>query len=214
MFGNFISSEIIDYCDRMSHAENTLLSELKKETYAKTEFPQMLVGQVEGRLLKMLVQLVGARYALEVGTFTGYSALSIAEGLPEDGRLITCDINEKSTAIARKYFARSPHGHKITLKMGYALDTIKGLPDGIDFAFIDADKENYKNYYEAILPKLRRGGIIVIDNCLWSGQVLHPSPSDLETYTIAQTNELASRDERVENVLLSIRDGVNIIRKI
>lgn len=214
MFGNHISPEISDYCDRMSHHEPSLLSELKKETYAKTEIPHMLVGQVEGRLLKMLVQLIGARYALEIGTFTGYSALSIAEGLPEDGRLITCDINENSTAIARKYFAQSPHSHKITLKMGYALDTIANLPDGIDFVFIDADKENYKNYYDAVLPKLRRGGLIVIDNCLWSGAVLHPSTKDPETLAIVQTNELASRDERVENVLLSVRDGINIIRKL
>lgn len=214
MYGDHISPEIVDYCERMTHPEPALLLELKKETYEKTNVPQMLSGHVEGRLLKMLTQLTNARFVVEMGTFTGYSALSIAEGLPPDGRLITCDVDENCAAIARKYFELSPHGHKITLKLGNAIDTIASINQSIDLAFIDADKENHKRYYEALLPKLKKGGLIVIDNCLWSGKVLRPSHNDVRTLAIAQTNELASRDERVENVLLSVRDGINVIRKL
>ena len=214
MLDDYISPLISNYCDRFTHAEPALLAELKKETHAKTRHPQMLSGHVEGRLLKMLVQMSQARQALEIGTFTGYSALSIAEGLPHDGTLISCDIDEESTKIARAYFSRSPYGHKITLKMGPALDTIKTLNHTLDFVFIDADKENYKNYCEAVLPKVRSGGIIVFDNSLWNGLVLNPPPNDLETLAIVQVNELLARDERVENVLLSVRDGVNLVRKL
>ena len=213
MLDNYISPDLQDYCYRMSSPEETLLTELQKETYAKTTMPQMLCGRIEGRILKFLVQSLGARYALEIGTFTGYSALSIAEGLASDGRLITCDINKETLAIAESFFRRSPHGHKIRIEHGPALATIGKIPDGLDFVFIDADKQNYKNYYEAVLPKLRSGGMIVIDNALWGGSVLAPQPNDMEAYTIHGTNELISRDERVENVLLSVRDGINIVRK-
>lgn len=214
MYGNLIAEEITQYCDQMTRGEAPLLKELREDTRIKTTSPQMLSGHVEGRFLKMLVQLIGARTALEIGTFTGYSALSIAEGLPEDGQLLTCDVDPKTTAIAQSYFSKSPHGHKITVKLGPALQTIESLKKTIDFVFIDADKANYKRYYEAVLPKLRRGGLIVIDNCFWSGRVLNPLIHDKETRAIAETNELISRDERVENVLLSMRDGVNVIRKI
>ncbi len=214
MYGNFISKELTDYCDKMTHTESSLLHQLREETHKRTKSPTMLSGHVEGRMLKMLVQLIGARFALEIGTFTGYSALSIAEGLPDDGHLFTCDIDEECTAIAQKYFAKSPHGSKITLKMGPAIETIYSLHKTVDFVFIDADKENYKHYYEAVLPKVRRGGVIVIDNCFWSGKVLNPYLHDKETMAIAETNELVSRDERVENVLLSVRDGLNVIRKL
>ncbi len=214
MLDRYISPLISDYCERNTHADPALLQELKRETHAHVRMPQMLCGRVEGRLLKFLVQLIQARHVLEIGTFTGYSALSIAEGLPEDGRLISCDVDEVCTKVARSYFARSPHGHKITLKMGPALETIATLQQQFDFVFIDADKENYKNYYEAVLPKVRRGGLIVFDNMLWSGKVLNPAPNDRETQVIAQVNELLTRDERVENVLLSVRDGMNLVRKL
>lgn len=214
MLEQYISPLINDYCDRLTHEPPRLLHELKEETYAHTSKPRMFSGHVEGRLLKMLVQLLQARCVLEIGTFTGGSALSMAEGLPEDGKLITCDVDKKNTQIALKYFARSPHGHKITLKLGDALKTIKNLDMIFDLVFIDADKENYKNYYEACLPRLRRGGLIVFDNSLWGGLVLNPPPGDLESQTIAQVNELVARDERVENVLLSVRDGMNIVRKL
>jgi caffeoyl-CoA O-methyltransferase len=173
----------------------------------------MLCGKIEGRLLKMLVQLTQARSALEIGTFTGYSALSIAEGLPSDGQLTTCDIDEECASMARAYFAKSPHGHKIKLKMGNALDTIRTLETTLDFVFIDADKENYVNYSHAVLPKVRSGGLIVFDNSLWSGLVLDPPKGDKESQAIAEVNNLVALDERVESVLLCVRDGINLVRK-
>lgn len=214
MLDEFISPLISDYCDRLTHAEPKLLADLKEETCANVSHSQMLSGRVEGRLLKMLVQLVGVRHALEIGTYTGYSALSIAEGLTHDGHLITCDINEDYARIARSYFAKSPVGHKITLKMGNALDTIQTLNHELDFVFVDADKEHYKDYYEAVLPRVRSGGLIVFDNSLWSGRVLSPRANDPETRAIAEVNELVAQDKRVENVLLSVRDGINLVRKI
>lgn len=213
MVEGFVETNINDYCDRMTRAPSPLLDELERETFSKTSAPQMLCGTIEGRFLKLLVQLTGARTVLEIGTFTGYSALSMAEGLPDSGQIITCDIDEACTKIARSYFARSPHGHKIKLKMGNALDTIKTIQNTLDLVFIDADKENYENYYEAVLPKLRSGGLIVFDNSLWGGLVLDPPSGDLEAQTIAGVNAQVASDNRVENVLLPVRDGMNLVRK-
>jgi predicted O-methyltransferase YrrM len=173
--------------------------------------PQMQVDLIEGRFLKMLVRLTGARVVLELGMFTGYSALMMAEGLPEGGRLITCEIDPKAEAIARRYFAESPHGNKITIRMGPALETIKTLTDPLDLVFIDADKSNYANYYEACLPLLRSGGLIVADNVLWSGKVLHPD--DANDHAIVAFNRLVQSDRRVENVCLTVRDGMMLAWK-
>lgn len=214
MHTQLLAPEITNYCEKMTHSDPELLKKLQQETNEKTDMPQMLSGHIEGRLLKMLVQQTQAKHAIEIGTFTGYSALCIAEGLTENGKLITCDINEDYTSIAKKYFAQSPYGEKIQLRLGDALQTLSKISHEIDFAFIDADKERYKDYYEAILPKLRRGGLIVVDNCLWDGKVLHPDKEDKSTLAIAALNEFVARDERVENVLLSVRDGINVIRKI
>lgn len=214
MLQNHMLAGIEDYCRRHIHPESALLRELQAETNAKMAVPQMLSGHLEGRFLKMLVQLSGARRALEIGMFTGYSALCIAEGLPPDGRLITCDVDPECAKIARNFFDRSAYAKKITIKLQDAMKTISELKETLDFVFIDADKENYKNYYEACLPKLRQGGLIVFDNALWGGKVLDPSSSDAESTAIAQTNELVARDERVENVLLTVRDGINLVRKL
>jgi caffeoyl-CoA O-methyltransferase len=159
----------------------------------------------------MLVRLAGARRVLEIGMFTGYSALMMAEGLPDDGRLITCDVDPKAIEMASRYFAESPHGHKIEVRMGPALDTIKSLEGPFDMVFIDADKGNYSNYYDACMPMVRPGGLIAADNVLWSGRVL--APEDDDTRSIVAFNEKVQSDPRVENVCLTVRDGVMLAWK-
>jgi caffeoyl-CoA O-methyltransferase len=162
-------------------------------------------------LLKNLVRLSGAKRVLEIGTFTGYSALAMAEGLPDDGVLVTCDVDPKATAIARSFWDRSPHGRKIALKLAPALDTIATLQDGIDVVFIDADKRNYIRYWDACLPKVRAGGVLLADNVLWSGAVLDPKTDD--DRALAAFNEHVMRDARVELVMLPIRDGITLAVK-
>lgn len=188
-----------------------LLDALREETYAKMSSPQMQVGRIEGSFLKLLVRLSRARRVLEIGMFTGYSGLMIAEGLPDDGELITCDVNPQAEEVARRYFAKSPHGKKIQIRMGPALQTMKTLQGPFDLVFIDADKENYSAYYDAALPLLRAGGLIVADNTLWSGRVLDPQ-SDSDRAIVA-FNEKVARDNRVEKVLLTVRDGMMLALK-
>ena len=173
--------------------------------------PEMQVGLLEGRFLKMLVCLTGAKRVLELGMFTGYSALMMAEGLPEDGRLITCEVDPRAEAIAKKYFAESPHGQKIEVRMGPALETIKTLSGPLDLVFIDADKANYCNYYEACFPLVKPGGLIIGDNVLWSGKVT--DPQDENTRAIVAFNDLIQSDPRVENVCLTVRDGMMLAWK-
>lgn len=208
---DFIDERIDEYAYQHTSEEGELLKRLEKETYEKLEIPQMTTGRVEARFLKILARLVGARRILEIGTFGGYSALSMAEALPEDGNLVTCDMDPEAIAFARKYFSQSPHGKKITLLEGPALDSIKTLTGSFDMAFIDADKENYSNYYEAIFPLIRSGGLIAVDNVLWSGRVL--DPKDDTDKAIHQFNESVTQDQRVESVLLTVRDGLNCIVK-
>lgn len=204
--------EIIEgYAAAHTAAESPLLHELAQETYRSTDCPQMLVGQLEGTLLKLLVKMIKARCVLEIGTFTGYSALAMAEGLPKNGRLITCDIDPVVTEIAQRYWARSPHGKKIELRLGLALDTLKSLKERLDLVFIDADKENYVNYWEVCIPKIRRGGILVADNVLWSGRVL--KPKDETDRAIVRFNEHVKKDKRVDAVMLTVRDGVTVAWK-
>jgi caffeoyl-CoA O-methyltransferase len=173
----------------------------------------MLIGPHEGALLAMLVRLSGARRVLEIGTFTGYSALCMAEALPGNGRLITCEIRPRHAEISQSFFKRSPHGHKIRLRLGPALETLASLSHAtkFDFVFLDADKENYVNYYEAVLPRLRSGGLIVADNVLWSGRVLVPKKKT--DRAVVKFNKHVLRDPRVECVMLPVRDGVSLIRK-
>lgn len=189
-----------------------LFEEIERETREKTQRPGMLTGRVEGTFLRMLVGISGAHRVVDIGTFTGYSALMMAEGLPEDGVLITCEIAEAHAAIARRFFARSPHGRKIRLEIGPALGTLRRIKDGtVDFVFIDADKGSYILYYEESLRILRPGGLIVADNALWGGRVL--SPRDDDERSIASFNRRVREDGRVEKVLLTVRDGVYLIRK-
>jgi len=208
---NIVDEAIESYAYQHATEESDLFRRLREETYAEMESPQMQVGRIEGNFLKMLVRLTGARRILELGMFTGYSALMMADGLPEDGRIITCDVNPKAEAIASRYFSESGNGHKIEIRMGPALDTIRTLEGPLDMVFIDADKKNYSNYYEAVLPLLRTGGLIVADNVLWSGKVL--TPSDEDTQAIVDFNELVQKDPRVENVMLTVRDGMMLIWK-
>jgi len=206
-----VSPEIEDYAVSKSEATSELLEELVQVTHRETMYPVMLCGPLEGRFLKLIVQITGARRILEIGMFTGYSALSMAEGLPDDGELISCDIDKQTIAIARSFFERSPHGKKITIKEGPALETLKTLKGNFDLAFIDADKPNYPNYYEAVLGLLRTGGVILIDNVLFSGKALAPVCDN--SRAIAALNEVIAKDERVDRVMLPIRDGITLIRK-
>ncbi len=206
-----VSESIEEYAKAKSEAEGKLLAELTAETVKDMELPQMLCGPIEGRFLKLMIQAIGAKRVLELGTFTGYSALSMAEGLPADGELITCDIDPKSIAMANRYFARSEHGKKITIKEGPGLKTIEKLTGELDLVFIDADKENYSNYYQAVLPKLKKGGVILVDNVLWSGRVLDPKTETDKA--IVSFNDMVAKDDRVSAVLLPIRDGIFFIRK-
>ncbi len=188
-----------------------LLDELQTETRTRFEYWMMQVGPVEGTFLKMLVQLSRARTVLEIGMFTGYSGLMMAAGLPEDGKLITCDVDEEVEPMAQSFFDRSPHGKKIEIRMGPALETLKSLEGPIDMVFIDADKTGYPEYYERCLELLRPGGLLVADNTLWSGRVLEPAdPSDR---ALARFNTRVTEDDRVEHVLLSVRDGMMLVRK-
>jgi len=208
---DFINEKIEQYAFDYTSEEGELLRRLEKETYEKLEIPQMTTGRIEARLLKLLARLVGAQRILEIGTFAGYSALSMAEALPEDGTLVTCDEDPVAIAFAQKYFSESPHGKKIKQMEGPALKSIKKLTGTFDMAFIDADKINYSNYYEAILPMIRPGGLIAVDNVLWSGRVLNPQ--DESDRAIHQFNEQVVKDQRVESVLLTVRDGLNCIIK-
>ena len=210
---NFINQQIGEYAHDRTTPESKLFQRLRDETYARMSAPGMQVGRIEGQFLKMLVRLTGARRVLEIGMFTGYSALMMAEGLPEDGRLITCDVDPKAEEIASRYFAESPHGRKIEIRMGPALDTIKGLDGPLDMVFIDADKGNYSNYYDACMPLVRPGGLIVADNVLWSGRVLKAEDADEDTRAIVAFNEKVQSDPRVENVCLTVRDGIMLAWK-
>jgi caffeoyl-CoA O-methyltransferase len=207
----FVDIAVEQFARDHTEPETDLYVRLREETYRTMDRPQMQVDAIEGRFLKTLVRLTGARTILEIGMFTGYSALMMAEGFPEDGHLITCEIDPKAEAIARKYFAESPNRNKITIRMGPALETIKTLTGPLDLVFIDADKINYSNYYEACFPLLKPGGLIVADNVLWSGKVLNPQ--DANDHAIVAFNRLVHSDPRVENVCLTVRDGMMLAWK-
>jgi len=201
-----LSEKIEEYSERHTRELSNLHQRLWQETHEKTSSPGMMVGPIEGALLRLLVRLTAAKRVLEIGMFTGYSALAMAAALPEDGQLIICDVNPETSEIARRYFASSPHGHKIEIKLGPAKETLKNLQGPFDLCFIDADKQGYGAYYDACIDLVRRGGLIVLDNMLQSGRVLNPA--DPASRIIAALNDRIQRDERVENVLLPIRDGI------
>ena len=210
---HFISQELEDYIAQNSEKEPELLAALDKETYQKVLLPRMLSGHFQGRVLSMLSKLIRPLNILEIGTYTGYSALSLCEGMQENGVLHTIDIKEELVDFQRKYFDKSPWGNQIVQHLGEAITIIPTLDLKFDLVFIDADKDNYINYFELIVPMMNKGGIILSDNVLWSGKVLEPlNPKDLTTKIILEYNQLLKNDPRVETVLLPIRDGLTVSR--
>ena len=211
---DIINPELPPYLLAHCTPADDVLRDLAAETRAA--FPadaQMQISQDEGALLTMLVRLTGVRRAVEIGVFTGYSAICIARGLPPDGRLLACDIDETFTAVARRYWARAGLDDRIDLRLAPAIETLRALPAGppIDFAFVDADKTGYRAYYDELVPRLRPGGLIVLDNVLRDGNVLRATkPADV---AIREINDHIMADERVESVMLPVRDGVTLVRK-
>jgi caffeoyl-CoA O-methyltransferase len=210
---HFISQELEDYIEQHSEKEPEILAALNKETYQKILLPRMLSGHFQGRVLSMLSKLIRPLNILEIGTFTGYSALCLCEGMQENGMLHTIDVKEELVDFQRKHFDTSPWGNQIIQHLGEALEIIPTLELKFDLIFIDADKENYINYFELIVPKMNKGGIILSDNVLWSGKVLEPlNPKDISTKILLDYNLLLKNDPRVETVLLPIRDGLTVSR--
>ncbi|SDX33657.1 O-methyltransferase [Flavobacterium degerlachei] len=210
---HFISQELEDYIEKHSGKEPELLAALNKETYQKILLPRMLSGHFQGRILSMLSKLIRPVNILEIGTYTGYSALCLCEGMQDNGQLHTIDIKEELVDFQRKHFDKSPWGKQIVQHLGEATDIIPNLDVKFDLVFIDADKENYINYFEMIVPKMNKGGVILSDNVLWSGKVLEPlNPKDISTKVLIDYNKLLINDPRVETVLLPIRDGLTVTR--
>jgi predicted O-methyltransferase YrrM len=213
---NFIPEELDNYIEKHSEDEPELLQQLTRETYQKILQPRMLSGHYQGRVLSMISKLVNPKNILEIGTYTGYSALCLAEGIRADGALHTIDINEELVGFQRKYFDKSDYGPQIFQHLGDALEIIPKLNKTFDLIFIDADKENYSNYFNIIIDKLNSGGIILSDNVLWSGKILETTfkKDDTSTPALIKYNKLLKIDKRIETVVLPIRDGLTISRKI
>ena len=207
----FISEKLDDYVVQHTENEPELLRELSRETFQKMLQPRMLSGHFQGRVLSFLSKLIRPKKILELGTFTGYSALCLAEGLDKDGELHTIDKNEELVGFQRRYFNRSIHGSKIHQHTGCALEIIKKLNYKFDLIFIDADKSNYVNYFNLLADKIKRGGVLISDNVLWSGKVIEPlENSDLSTKVLLEYNKLLKEDPRFETILLPIRDGLTL----
>ena len=213
---HFIPEELDDYVVKHSEDEPELLQELNRETYQKILQPRMLSGHYQGRVLSMISKLINPKNILEIGTYTGYSALCLAEGMQPSGELHTIDINEELVDFQRKYFDKSGYGNQIIQHLGDALELIPNLEKTFDLVFIDADKENYANYFNVIIKRLNKGGVILSDNVLWSGKVLDTTfkKEDTSTPALIKYNALLKHDTRVETVVLPIRDGLTISRKL
>jgi len=210
---DFSPKKIDQYVVEHSEEEPKLLQQLNKETWQKVLVPRMLSGHYQGRLLAMLSKLAQPKSILEIGTYTGYSALCLAEGLDEDGILHTIDHNEELVDFQKKYFDASLFKNQIKQYVGNALDIIPKINESFDLVFIDADKSNYVNYFNLIINKMNKGGVILSDNVLWSGKVVEtPDPKDIDTKALIEYNKLLKNDPRVETVLLPIRDGLTISR--
>ena len=209
---DIVPEPIERYAEEHTTPPEPLLAALAEETRETLESPQMLTGTVEGRLLELLVYASGAKRVLELGTYSGYSALSMAAGLPPGGRIDTCELDGSRAAVARRYIEQSPYADRIQIHLGPALETIGRLEGAFDFVFIDADKPNYVNYYEAVVPRLRTNGLLIVDNVLWSGNVIKPGADDENSKAIKAFNEHVKSDPRVRSVMLTVRDGVTLIR--
>ncbi|MFL5943946.1 MAG: O-methyltransferase [Gaiellaceae bacterium] len=209
-----VEPAVEEYAEAHSSPNGELFERLAAETREKSEAPQMMVGLLEGQFLQTIVRSTRAQRILELGTFTGYSSISMALALPADGRVISCDVNEETTAIARRYAEEAGVADRIDYRLGPALDTIAQLDGDFDLVFIDADKPNYLNYYEATVPKLAAGGLMILDNTLWSGRVADPNEDDENTRAIREVNDRVLEDPRVNNVLLTVRDGMNLVWRV
>ncbi|MFN4233172.1 MAG: O-methyltransferase [Bacteroidia bacterium] len=211
---DFIDKNIEAYALKHTKPESDLLKKINRETHAKIMMPRMLSGHLQGRLLSMFSHMIKPDYILEIGTYTGYSAICLAEGLSENGKIITIDINEEIEKFVRNFFESSEYKNKIDYRIGNALDIIPTINHEFDMVFIDADKENYIAYYDLIFDKVRKGGYIIADNVLWSGKVLLDNAKlDKDTKAIKAFNDKIQDDNRVENILLPVRDGLMICRK-
>jgi len=210
-----LNPDLYQYLLDHGHNQDPVLAELAAETERLGALSLMQIAPEQGTLMALLVRATGARSAIEIGTFTGYSAICIARALPPDGRLLCCDVNEEWTAVARRYWQKAGVADRITLRLGPAIDTIRALPADttFDFAFIDADKVSYRAYYEALLPRLRPNGLILFDNVLWMGQVADPNDTSAETRTMRELNDFIAQDRRVQAVMISVSDGLTIVRK-
>lgn len=211
-------SPIIDprveaYVEAHTTPPSPALAAVAEETRATLSSPQMLTGPVEGRFLELLTLAAGARSVLEIGTFSGYSALSMAAGLSPDGTIVSCEVSEEHAAVARRHIAASPYADQIEVRVGPALETIGELEGPFDLVFIDADKEGYPAYYEACVPKLSERGLMAIDNTLQSGRVVDPAPDDERAVGMARFNAMVLADPRTTSVMLTVRDGVTLVRR-
>ena len=210
---DFLPENIQKYISDISQSESLILKELNRYTNSKVILPRMLSGHVQGRFLSMISKLVNPEIIVEVGTYTGYSCLCLAEGLKKNGKIITIEKDEEFASIAKKFFDRSKYKEKISLLIEDATTAIENISEKIDLAFIDADKVNYTKYYDMLFPKLKNGGLIVADNVLWSGKVTQKVIDD-ETQSIKNFNIKVKNDERVENLIVGIRDGIMVCQKI
>jgi caffeoyl-CoA O-methyltransferase len=210
-----LTPELYSYAVAHGHNGDPLRAELAEETAKLGRISGMQIAPEQGTFMGLLAASIGARSAVEVGTFTGYSALCVARALPADGRLLCCDVNEEWTSIARRYWERAGVANKITLKLAPAAETLAALPASqtFDFGFIDADKSNYQVYYEEILKRLRTNGLILIDNVLWNGAIVDPAKQDADTVALRKLNDYIAQDTRVEAVMLGIADGLTLVRK-
>ena len=211
---NFINKDIFEYSEKYSQQEPEILQELNRETHLKILNPRMLSGFFQGRLLSIISKLIKPKKVLEIGTYTGYSAICIAEGMNKNGIIHTIDKNEELNTIQKKYFKKSGLENNIIQYNGCALDIIPKIEEKFDLIFIDADKENYINYFNLVIDKLNNNGVILADNVLWSGKVINSEDHDLTTNVLREFNKSVNNDNRVETILLPIRDGISIIRKI
>ncbi len=211
----FISEELDNYCKTHTSNESDALKNLNRETHLKVMSPRMLSGHLQGQFLSFISNISKPKNILEIGTYTGYSAICLAQGLAENGKLTTIDVNIETESIARKYFKESGLENKIDFIIGNALEIIPTIKQKFDIVFIDADKKNYANYYDLIFDKVNLGGIIIADNVLWSGKILMPENAmDKDTLAIHQFNKKLHEDTRTENILLPVRDGLMMVRKI
>jgi caffeoyl-CoA O-methyltransferase len=210
---SFVDDAVERYAEEYTTPGGDLFDRLEAETREKTTAPEMMVGRIEGKFLEFLVRSIGAQLVLELGTFTGYSSISMARALTGTAKVITYDVNPETTAIARRYAEEAAVADRIEYRLGQALDALPSLEGPFDLVFIDADKANYVNYYEALLPKLAANGLLIVDNALWSGRVVEDDPDDQPTRAIQRLNDRVRGDERVEQVMLTVRDGMLLVKK-